>query len=131
MAIATINPATGETIKTFEELSDAEIDHKIALAAETFQTFRTTSFAERATMMARAGQILDDEKEAFARLMTLEMGKPLKAAADEAAKCAWVCRYYAENAERFLAPKQVQTGTGQSSVRYQALGPVLAELTAI
>src|SRR5216683_5232616 len=103
MAIATINPATGQTIKKFEALTDSQVDQKIQRAAETFPAFRKLSFADRARRMMRAAEILESEKDSLAHLMTLEMGKTLRSAVDEAVKCAWVCRYYAENAERFLA----------------------------
>ena len=126
MAIASINPATGETIKTFEPLSNIEIEKKIEIAKNTFYSYRKTSFAERATMMEKAANILEQEKTYFGRIMTTEMGKPLWAAAEEAAKCAWVCRYYAENAERFLADETIQTNANKSFIRYQPLGPILA-----
>src|SRR5947209_1631695 len=126
MAIASINPATGQVLKTFEPLSDAQIEKKLQLAADTFSKFRKLSFSERARTMARAGEILEAEKEALGRLMTTEMGKTLKSAVAEAAKCAWVCRYYAENAERFLADEVVETPAKRSFIRYLPLGPVLA-----
>src|SRR5256884_3680482 len=126
MAIASINPGTGQVLKTFEPLSDAQIQKKLQLAADTFPKFRKLSFAERGRMMARAGEILETEKEALGRLMTTEMGKTLKSAVAEAAKCAWVCRYYAENAERFLADEVVETPAKKSFIRYQPLGVVLA-----
>ncbi|PYR84964.1 MAG: NADP-dependent succinic semialdehyde dehydrogenase, partial [Acidobacteria bacterium] len=126
MAIASINPATGQVLKTFEPLSDAQIEKKLQLAADTFSKFRKLSFSERARMMARAGEILEAEKEALGRLMTTEMGKTLKSAVAEAAKCALVCRYYAENAERFLADEVVETPAKKSFIRYQPLGVVLA-----
>jgi succinate-semialdehyde dehydrogenase/glutarate-semialdehyde dehydrogenase len=126
MAIATINPATGETLKTFEQLSDREIDRKLQIAAETFSKYRRTSFAERAKMMQRAAQILEEKKETFARMMTTEMGKTFRSAVEEAVKCAWVCRFYAENGEAFLADEVVATPATRSYVRYQPLGPVLA-----
>src|SRR5467141_3466737 len=126
MAIATINPATGQVIKTFEPLSDAQIEVKLQKAADTFLSYRKVPFAERAQMMLKAAAILEGEKEIFGRMMTTEMGKTFRSAVDEAAKCAWVCRYYAENAERFLADEVVETGAKQSYIRYQPLGPVLA-----
>ncbi len=126
MAIASINPATGQVLKTFEPLSDGQIEKKLQLAADTFSKFRKLSFSERARMMARAGEILEVEKEALGRLMTTEMGKTLKSAVAEAAKCALVCRYYAENAERFLADEVVETPAKKSFIRYQPLGVVLA-----
>ena len=126
MAIATINPTTGETVKTFEELTAAQIESKLQLAAATFEMHRRTSFADRARSMTRAAEILESEKQELGRLMTTEMGKPLKAAISEAEKCAWVCRYYAENAERHLANQVFETNAKQSYVRFQPLGPVLA-----
>ncbi|HKS42790.1 MAG TPA: NADP-dependent succinic semialdehyde dehydrogenase [Blastocatellia bacterium] len=126
MAIATINPATGETLRTFEALTDSEIERKIQLAADTFHKHRSASFSERAEKMMRAAEILESDKPEFGRIMTTEMGKPIKAAIAEAEKCAWVCRYYAENAESFLADEIVETNATRSYVRYQPIGPVLA-----
>ena len=126
MAIATVNPATGQVIKSFDPLSSADIEAKLQKAIETFATYRNVPFAQRAQWMLKAASILENEKEAFAKVMTTEMGKTLRSAVDEAAKCAWVCRYYAENAERFLADEVVETGAKQSYIRYQPLGPVLA-----
>jgi succinate-semialdehyde dehydrogenase / glutarate-semialdehyde dehydrogenase len=125
MAIATINPATGKTLKTFEPLSGQEIERKISRAAKLFPEFSRLSFAERATMMLKAAEILETEKKELAQLMTTEMGKTLRSAVDEAVKCAWACRYYAENAERFLADEVIQTTATRSFVRYQPLGIVL------
>jgi len=125
MAIATINPATGETLKTFDALTDAQVDQKIQKATETFTTFRKLSFADRARMMNRAAELLEQEKDVLAHLMTLEMGKTLRSAVDEAVKCAWVCRYYAENAEKFLADEVVETPASRSFIRYQPMGVVL------
>jgi succinate-semialdehyde dehydrogenase / glutarate-semialdehyde dehydrogenase len=126
MAIASINPATGETLRTLDSLSGAQIDGKLQRAADTFRSYRRISFGDRAHMMVRAAEILETEKEAFGRLMTIEMGKPLTAAVEEAAKCAWACRYYAEHAERFLADELVDTNATHSYIHYQPLGPVLA-----
>ena len=125
MAIATINPATGKTLKTFESLSADEIERKISRAAELFPKFSRLSFAGRAKMMLKAAEILESEKKELAELMTTEMGKTLRSAVDEAVKCAWACRYYAENAERFLADKVIQTTATRSFVRYQPVGIVL------
>jgi succinate-semialdehyde dehydrogenase/glutarate-semialdehyde dehydrogenase len=126
MAIATTNPATGEVIKTFEPLTAQQIEQKLQLAASAFQVHRKTSFAERAQNMMRAAEILEKEKDECAHLMTLEMGKPLKAAVAEALKCAVGCRYYAENAEKFLADEIVETAAKRSFIRYLPSGPVLA-----
>jgi succinate-semialdehyde dehydrogenase/glutarate-semialdehyde dehydrogenase len=126
MAIATINPATGETIQTFQALSAADIEQKLALAVSTFHAERKTSFAERARRMMKAAEILERDKDSFGHMMTLEMGKPLKAAIAEAAKCSTACRYYAENAEKFLADEVIETSAKKSFVRYLPIGPVLA-----
>ncbi|HVG19381.1 MAG TPA: aldehyde dehydrogenase family protein, partial [Blastocatellia bacterium] len=126
MAIATLNPATGETVKTFEPLSDSEIEKKLQLARDTFRDYRRTPFRARARKMTRAAEVLDSGKEEFGRIMTTEMGKPIKAAIAEAEKCALVCRYYAENAEAFLADEAVETNATRSYIRYQPIGPVLA-----
>jgi succinate-semialdehyde dehydrogenase/glutarate-semialdehyde dehydrogenase len=126
MAIATINPATGELIKTFEPISTAEIEQKLQLAVKPFRAERKNSFAERASRMNKAAEILDRDKEKFGHLMTLEMGKPYKAAVAEAVKCTTACRYYAENAEKFLADEVIETGAKKSFVRYLPIGPVLA-----
>jgi succinate-semialdehyde dehydrogenase/glutarate-semialdehyde dehydrogenase len=126
MPIATINPATGETLKTFEPLSDAQIERKLHISADAFAKYRKSSFAERAQYMQRAAEILEDKKEIFARMMTTEMGKTFRSAVEEAVKCAWVCRFYAENGEAFLADEVVNTPATRSYVRYQPLGAVLA-----
>jgi succinate-semialdehyde dehydrogenase / glutarate-semialdehyde dehydrogenase len=101
MAIATINPATGETFQTFEPLNDAEINAKLSLANQTFEHYRQTSFLQRSHWLQKAADILEQDKAEFAKLMTLEMGKPFKAAIAEVEKCAVVCRYYAEHAPSF------------------------------
>ena len=126
MAIASINPATGETLKTFPALSATQIEEKLQLAADTFRDYRHTPFADRSRMMQRAAEVLEGDKHELGKLMTTEMGKPIKAAVSEAEKCAWVCRYYAENAERHLADQVVETNAKKSYVRFQPLGPVLA-----
>jgi succinate-semialdehyde dehydrogenase/glutarate-semialdehyde dehydrogenase len=126
MAIATINPATGQLLKKFDALSDSQIDEKIQRAADAFPKFRKLAFSQRAEMMRKAGDILEAEKNSIAKLMTTEMGKTLRSAVDEAVKCAWVCRHYAEHAERFLADEVVQTNATRSYVRYQPLGVILA-----
>jgi succinate-semialdehyde dehydrogenase / glutarate-semialdehyde dehydrogenase len=126
MAIASINPATGELIKSFRALTPAEVEQKLQLAVSTFEAERNTPFQERARRMNRAAEILERDKEKFAHLMTLEMGKPYKAAISEAVKCASGCRYYAENAERFLADEAIDTGAQKSFVRYRPIGPILA-----
>jgi succinate-semialdehyde dehydrogenase / glutarate-semialdehyde dehydrogenase len=126
MAIATTNPTTGEVVKSFEPLTPAQIEQKLQLAATAYHKHRQTSFADRAGKMMRAAEILEQGKEECAHLMTLEMGKPLKAAVAEALKCATGCRYYAEHAERFLADEIVETGARRSFIRYLPIGPILA-----
>jgi succinate-semialdehyde dehydrogenase/glutarate-semialdehyde dehydrogenase len=126
MAIASINPATGETIKSFEALGPDQIEHKLQLATDTFKAFRRSSFESRAEKMLRAAEILESEKRELGIVMTTEMGKPLKAAIGEAEKCASVCRYYAENASKQLADQIVETNATKSFIRFQPLGPVLA-----
>ncbi|MEP6995157.1 MAG: NAD-dependent succinate-semialdehyde dehydrogenase [Acidobacteriota bacterium] len=126
MAIASINPANGETLRTFDPHSEAEIERRVALAADEFRRWRAVSFSDRAARMARAGELLEAHKQELARVMTLEMGKPVGAAVAEAEKCAWVCRYYAENAQAFLSDEPAPTDASRSFVRYQPLGAVLA-----
>jgi succinate-semialdehyde dehydrogenase/glutarate-semialdehyde dehydrogenase len=126
MTIASINPATGETLKTFRPLSSEEIDDRIARAVRAFEVNRARSFAERAQRMRCAGDLLEQRQREYGRLMTLEMGKPIKAAMAEAAKCALVCRYYAEHAEEFLADEPIATEAKETYIHYQPIGPVLA-----
>jgi succinate-semialdehyde dehydrogenase/glutarate-semialdehyde dehydrogenase len=126
MAIASINPATGAVVKRFEPLDEAQIEQKLQLAVSAFRKHRRTTFADRAAKMTRAAEILEKEKDECAHLMTLEMGKPLKAAVAEALKCVAGCRYYAENAEKFLADEVVETGAKRSFIRYLPIGPILA-----
>jgi succinate-semialdehyde dehydrogenase/glutarate-semialdehyde dehydrogenase len=126
MSIASINPATGVVLQTFDPISEDRIDQKLATAEETFRMYRKTPFSDRSKWMLNAVEILESEKEELGKLMTMEMGKPLKAAKEEAAKCAWACRFYAQNAQRFLSDEPVQTNASQSYVHYQPLGPILA-----
>ena len=126
MGIATINPATGETLKTFEPLSNEAIAEKLDRAHTTYQTYRLVPFKQRATWLNKAATILDDECERWGQLMTLEMGKPLKGAIAEVKKCALVCRYYADHAEQFLTDEYVETDASQSFIAYQPLGVILA-----
>jgi succinate-semialdehyde dehydrogenase/glutarate-semialdehyde dehydrogenase len=126
MAIATINPATAEMLRSFDPLTEMEIESKLERATEAFRFYRRMPFPERARLMMRAAEILETGSEDFGRLMTVEMGKPLRAAVEEVAKCGRACRYYAENAERFLADEAVTTNATRSFVHYQPIGPVLA-----
>jgi succinate-semialdehyde dehydrogenase / glutarate-semialdehyde dehydrogenase len=126
MTIATTNPATGQTIKTFTPLTDAEVDARLDCAVQAFRRNRKTLLGERTRMLLKAAEILEAEKERFGRLMVTEMGKTLKAAVEEAVKSAWGCRYYAEQAERLLAVEHVETNARRSFISYQPIGPVLA-----
>jgi len=126
MSIASTNPATNEVLKRFDPLSDEQIEQKLQAAADAYRLHRRTSFAERSRCMARAAEILERDTESFARLMTLEMGKTVKSARAEALKCASACRYYVENAERFLADEAVVTNATRSFIHYQPIGAVLA-----
>jgi succinate-semialdehyde dehydrogenase/glutarate-semialdehyde dehydrogenase len=124
--IATVNPATGETAATFQALTESQLEDKLARSAAAYRGYRRTTFAQRAACLARAAAILEDERDAFGRLMTLEMGKPLEAARQEAAKCALACRYYVEHGERLLADEPVDLGGPRAFLRYQPIGAVLA-----
>lgn len=126
MRIATINPATGESIRVFEAFTSDRVNQSLDRAAAAFEQHRRTSFAARAECMRNAARILEGECRELGRLMTLEMGKPIKAAIAEAEKCATACNYYAENAQRFLADQPVQMEGGKSWVAFQPLGVVLA-----
>ncbi|MBV9382348.1 MAG: NADP-dependent succinic semialdehyde dehydrogenase [Streptosporangiaceae bacterium] len=129
MAIATINPATGETVKTYEEMSEADVERCLASAAAAHARYRRTGFDARAEWMRAAAGILDGETDQIAAMMTTEMGKTLAAARQEVAKCATACRYYAEHAAGFLADEPADAGAvgaARAYVRYQPLGPVLA-----
>jgi succinate-semialdehyde dehydrogenase/glutarate-semialdehyde dehydrogenase len=126
MTIASVNPATGETLATFPAASAAEVEAALARAAAAFHSWRDVTFAERARLLSAAAAVLEADRERFARLMSLEMGKPIGAGVAEAEKCAWVCRFYAEHAEAFLAPEPAPTDAASSYVRFDPLGPVLA-----
>ncbi len=126
MGIATINPATGEELKTFEALTPAEIEDKLALAEATFRTYRKTPLTQRSEWLNRAADILERDKRKLGEIMTLEMGKTLKSAIAETEKCATVCRYYAKNAADFLKDVPATSDASRSFVRYQPLGIILA-----
>jgi len=126
MAIEAINPATGEVIKTYRSLTVQEVQEKIQACHETFLSWKNFSFLERAQLMKKAARVLRENVDEYARIMTEEMGKPIKDGRAEANKCAWVCDYYAENAVLFLKPEMVQTDAIKSYVSFQPLGVVLA-----
>jgi len=125
-AIASVNPATGLTLRTFEPLADPEIEARLERAAAAFRRHRRTPFAERGRAMTRAADILEGERETLAGVVTTEMGKPIGASIDEITKCARACRYYAEHAEALLGDEVIDTPGARTFVRYQPLGPVLA-----
>ena len=129
MAIATTNPTTGEVVQTFDALSEDELDARLERAATAFRSYRTTTYEQRAGWMHAAADLLDAEAQSTAELMTLEMGKTVKAAKAEVAKCAAACRYYADRTAQILAPTEVDPGAVKAArayVRWQPLGPVLA-----
>jgi len=126
MAIASINPATGKTVQTFEETTDAELEVKLGRAVNAFEVQRRATLAERAEKMRRAAEILERDKRAYGQMMTEEMGKTFKSAIAEAEKCAVACRYYAQHAEAFLRDEPVQTEATTSFIRHLPIGPVLA-----
>ncbi|OSC74775.1 NADP-dependent succinic semialdehyde dehydrogenase [Streptomyces sp. BF-3] len=132
MPIATVNPANGELIRSFEALGEDETERRITAAAETFRQYRTTPFEQRAAWLNRAADLLDEDRDTIARTMTLEMGKPVTAARAEAAKCAKAMRWYADRAEGLLADEHpdpadvADSGASRALVRYRPLGVVLA-----
>jgi succinate-semialdehyde dehydrogenase / glutarate-semialdehyde dehydrogenase len=124
--VKSVNPATGEELHSYTELTDDEVELRLHLAAQTFRSYRKTTLEGRAGWLVRAAGTLESEKSAYARIMTLEMGKPIVASVAEVEKCAWGCRFYAENAQRFLADESIDTDALMSYVSYQPIGPVLA-----
>jgi succinate-semialdehyde dehydrogenase/glutarate-semialdehyde dehydrogenase len=124
--IATINPATGKRVKEFDELIPAEIEQRVSHAHDAFPTWSHTPLEQRIKVVARAGALLEERKDAYGRLMTLEMGKLIGAAREEAAKCALGCRYYAEHGARMLADEMVVSGEEHGYVAFHPLGVVLA-----
>ena len=126
MGIASINPATGEIIKTFAPMTDAEVEDKLKQAQKAFEQYRHIHIAQRAKWMNEAAQILELNSKQFGKLITLEMGKTFVSAAGEVEKCALNCRYYADHAAEFLRDVSVSTDAGRSFIRFQPLGAVLA-----
>lgn len=126
MPIATVNPATGELLREFTPLTPAEIDHKLDLAWSAFELWRKVPVAERASAVGRAADVLDARREDYARLITLEMGRPIQPARDEIAKCALACRYYAEHAPAMLRESAIAVEPNRARTLVQPLGPVLA-----
>jgi succinate-semialdehyde dehydrogenase/glutarate-semialdehyde dehydrogenase len=126
MAIASTNPATGATLKEFSAFADGEIEKRLARAEEGFRKYRRTAFIDRSVLLEAVAELLFQEKQRFAEIIMLEMGKLFRDSVAEIEKCARGCRYYAENGERFLEEEPTQTDAAESYVQYQPLGPVLA-----
>jgi succinate-semialdehyde dehydrogenase/glutarate-semialdehyde dehydrogenase len=126
MAIASVNPANGETLKEFTAINDRDIERKLASSEDAFRSYRRTSFAQRAQWLTATADLLEKEKSSLGRTMTFEMGKLLRAAEEEIVKCVRGCRFYAENAERFLAEQKIETESAHNLVCYEPMGPVLA-----
>jgi succinate-semialdehyde dehydrogenase / glutarate-semialdehyde dehydrogenase len=126
MAIASINPATGEKLRDFSPIDDVEIEKRLKRAEHAFQQHRRQPFPKRAQLLVSVATLLEREKNELARTMTLEMGKLFRAAVEEIEKCAHGCRYYAENAERFLEDEVAQTSARRSYLHYEPMGPILA-----
>ena len=121
-----INPATGAIIEAYRHHDEGEVEEALQRAWLAWRGWRMRPIEERAAVVARAGEILEERAEALARLMALEMGKPLSQGIGEAKKSAWVCRYYAEHGAEFLRPELIATESRESFVAYRPLGPVLA-----
>ncbi|MFB6554350.1 MULTISPECIES: NADP-dependent succinic semialdehyde dehydrogenase [unclassified Streptomyces] len=132
MPIATVNPANGETLRTYEAMGEEEIERRLQLAEATFRTYRTTGFYERAGLMRRAADLLEADQKEIGKVITTEMGKPVKQARAEAVKCAKAMRWYADHAAELLADEEPaesdvkDSGASRALVRYRPLGPVLA-----
>ncbi len=126
MPLTSTNPATGETIKTYEEITDSELENALARSHDTFLRHRKHGFDKRTERMQAAADILEAETEDFAQLMTAEMGKPIAQARAEIGKCAAACRFYAENAEEMLRDEKRASDKEGSFIRYLPIGPVLA-----
>jgi succinate-semialdehyde dehydrogenase/glutarate-semialdehyde dehydrogenase len=126
MAFISQNPATEEIIARFDELTDEQIEDKLSLAQAAFESWRDRPFAERAKLMRRAAEILRERKRRYGEIITQEMGRPIGGAVSEVEKCAIVCDYYAENAESILSPERVASDAGESYVRFDPLGIILA-----
>ncbi|SDZ91187.1 succinate-semialdehyde dehydrogenase / glutarate-semialdehyde dehydrogenase [Desulfuromusa kysingii] len=126
MALESLNPATGEVLETFDEWSDEQVATTIEAVHGAYQNWRTTSFAERKSLLLKAAVILRQRKDEFATMMALEMGKPVVEGRAEIEKCALVCNYYAENAEQMLAPEPIASDASRSYVAFRPQGIVLA-----
>ena len=126
MPIASTTPATGENLKEFSPVDDAEIEKRLSCAENAFRKYRRTTFTQRSELLHAVGELLFQEKKRYAETITLEMGKLFRDSVAEVGKCARGCQFYAENGERFLEDEVAQTDAAESYVQYQPLGPVLA-----
>lgn len=126
MVFQSINPHDGSVVNEFTALTEQELATKLVLSAEAFTKWRNVPLMERSNLMVKAGEVLREKGEEYARMITLEMGKPISESRAEVAKCAWVCDYYAENAEAFLAPEMIETDASKSFVRHDPIGAVFA-----
>ena len=124
--LTSINPATNKPIKNYNEMTNEESSQIISLADEAFKSWKETTFTHRSKLMKNAAKVLRKNSEEYSVLMTLEMGKPIVQSRAEVEKCAWVCEYYAENAEKFLQDEMIKTDASKSFVSYQPLGVILA-----
>jgi succinate-semialdehyde dehydrogenase / glutarate-semialdehyde dehydrogenase len=126
MALRSVNPTDGSLVREYVEATPEEVASALAAAERAFESWRRTTFTERASALRRAGALLRAGRDALARLMALEMGKPVAQGRAEADKCAWVCEHYSEHAECFLAPEAAPTDASKSYVAFEPIGPVLA-----
>lgn len=126
MSLVAMNPATGRVVREYDEMTPTGVAHALEAAQTAFSSWRATSFAERAKLLRRVASLLRERSDDYARLMAVEMGKPIREGRGEIEKCAWVCEYYAEGAAGFLEPEPVETDAAKSFVSFQPLGVVLA-----
>ncbi len=124
--IQSINPADLQVIKTYNSMLPAEVNNIIDLTNNAFDEWKGTTFDQRSKLMMKAADVLRKKKEEYSKLMTLEMGKPISQSRAEVEKCAWICEYYAEKAEKFLADEIIETDASKSFIAFQPLGIVLA-----
>jgi succinate-semialdehyde dehydrogenase/glutarate-semialdehyde dehydrogenase len=124
--LISINPATGDAIRTYEDTAPDEIEGRLQKAHDAFQAWKKTTFSERAELMQAVSRVLTENRREFARIMATEMGKPIQSGRAEIKKCAWVCEYYAEHAEKMLQPEMVQSDARKSYVAYTPAGVILA-----
>ena len=124
--LQSVNPANLQILKTYPQMLPSEVNKIIDLSNNAFEEWRDTSFNFRSELMMKAANVLRSKKEEYSKLMTLEMGKPIAQSRAEVDKCAWVCEYYAENAEKFLTDELIETDASKSFITFQPLGIVLA-----